>query len=167
MEFFANYKLFGQRGKLYIRGYLELLARKIVISIYKLQRNATSPVLRWEKKIVHCATSTDQGTLGVLSGLRLPGVDTLGIQSSQRKKQSFFKKYVLGSGINFSREKGHARPALVNTQNHSLGRPCNVFWWGVVGTNWPEDALSYFADLIFSCLYVVLTTHIWKRLFYL
>lgn len=46
MEFLANYNLFVQRAKLYRRGDLELLERKTVIPISKLQRNATSPMLR-------------------------------------------------------------------------------------------------------------------------
>lgn len=46
MEVLANYNLFVQRGKFYIKGYLEVLDRKIVILIYKLQRNAKATMLR-------------------------------------------------------------------------------------------------------------------------
>lgn len=40
MEVLGNYNLFVQRGKFYIKGYLEVLDRKMLILIYKLQRNA-------------------------------------------------------------------------------------------------------------------------------
>jgi len=45
MEILANYNLFVQRGKSYIKGYLKVLDRKIGILIYKLQRNAIAVTL--------------------------------------------------------------------------------------------------------------------------
>lgn len=52
MEVLANYNLFVQRGKFYIKGYLEVLDRKTVILLYKLQRNAIAITLTLRIKLL-------------------------------------------------------------------------------------------------------------------
>lgn len=165
IEFLANYNLFVQRGKLYIRVHLELLDRKIAKPIYKLQRNATSPVLGPEQNCSLCYYHRPRyfGCLVWLETSRFRHTGAYGVGRGRNKV--LFNAHVSGSEINFFREKGHTRPAPASTQKPSLGSPCHVSWWGGVDTSWPGDALSDFADLVFSHLYVVLNTHIWKSLF--
>lgn len=54
IEGLANYNLFVQRGKSYIKGYLEVLDRKIVILIYELQKNAGLTTLGREENYSLC-----------------------------------------------------------------------------------------------------------------